>query len=49
MVAWDLAHGPIPERQFVKPRCGNRPCCNAAALGLSLNSIDDPDVSTRSR
>ena len=44
-VAWQFANGTIPEGLFVKPRCGNRLCCNPAHLYLSLNPIDGPEVS----
>jgi hypothetical protein len=46
-VAWELAHGPIPEGLFVRQRCGNRLCCNPAHLFLALNAIDSPEVSAR--
>lgn len=46
-VAWELAHGPIPEGLFVKQRCGNRLCCNPAHLYLALNPIDGPEMSAR--
>lgn len=44
-VAWEVAHGPVPEGLFVKQRCGNRPCCTPAHLYLSLNPIEGPEVS----
>ncbi len=44
-LAWQFAHGDIPEGLFVKQRCGNRLCCNPAHLYLSLNPIDGPEAS----
>ena len=46
-VAWELAHGPIPEGLYVKQRCRHRLCCNPSHLYLSLNPIDGPEVSAR--
>jgi len=46
-VAWELAHGPIPDGVRVRQKCGNRLCCNPAHLFLSLNSLDDPETSAR--
>lgn len=43
-LAWQIAHGTVPEGLFVKQRCGNRLCCNPAHLYLSLNPIDGPEV-----
>lgn len=46
-IAWELAFGPIPDGVRVRQRCGNRLCCNPAHLFLSLNSLDDPETSTK--
>lgn len=46
-IAWQFAHGAVPEGLFVKQRCGNRLCCNPAHLYLALNPIDGPEVSAR--
>jgi hypothetical protein len=46
-VAWELAHGPIPEGLRVRQSCGNRLCCNPAHLFLALNANDAPEVSAR--
>jgi hypothetical protein len=46
-LAWQFAHGDIPQGLFVKQRCGNRLCCNPAHLFLALNPIDGPEVSAR--
>jgi hypothetical protein len=46
-VAWELAHGPIPEGLRVRQRCGNRLCCNPAHLFLALNATDTPELSEK--
>lgn len=46
-IAWELAHGPIPDGLLVRQRCGNRLCCNPAHLFLALNAIDTREASSR--
>ena len=42
-VAWEMAHGPIPDGMVVMHGCDNPPCVNVAhlSLGMQLDNIAD--------
>lgn len=42
-VAWEMAHGPIPDGMVVMHGCDNPPCVNVAhlSLGTQLDNIAD--------
>lgn len=48
-VAWQLAHGPIPEGQYVLHKCDNRPCCNDAHLFLGTQAENMHDMRDKGR
>jgi len=50
-VAWELAHGPIPEGMRVLHRCDNPPCCNPdhLFLGTDRDNAADRDAKGRGR
>ena len=43
-VAWEIAHGPIPEGQDVLHHCDNPPCCDTVTclfLGTNADNVAD--------
>jgi hypothetical protein len=46
-VAYELAHGPIPEDQQVRHRCDNKPCCNPHHLLAGSQSDNMQDALER--
>lgn len=40
-VAWELAHGPIPDGLWVLHHCDNPPCCNPGPRHLFLGTTQD--------
>lgn len=48
-VAWELAHGPIPDDMRVLHRCDNRPCCNPSHLFLGTMSDNMHDMWSKGR
>ena len=48
-LAWQIAHGPIPEGMFVLHKCDNPPCCNPDHLFLGTNKDNMDDRSNKQR
>jgi hypothetical protein len=48
-VAWKLAHGPIPDGQYVLHRCDNPPCCNPEHLFLGSLKDNSDDMMSKGR
>lgn len=50
-VAWEVAHGPIPDGLHVLHTCDNPPCCNPGhlRLGTPQDNVDDMMRKGRSR
>lgn len=48
-LAWQFAHGPIPEGMFVCHRCDNPPCCNVQHLFLGTNDDNMKDMARKGR
>jgi len=48
-VAWELAHGPIPDGMFVCHHCDTPCCCNEKHLFLGTNSDNMKDCARKGR
>ena len=48
-VAWELAHGPVPEGLFVCHRCDNRICCNVEHLFVGSAADNSGDMVSKGR
>jgi hypothetical protein len=48
-VAWEVAHGPIPEGMLVLHTCDNPRCCNPAHLKLGTHAENMRDKAERRR
>lgn len=48
-VAWELAHGPIPQGMWVLHRCDNRICCNPDHLFLGDRAANMADMVAKGR
>ena len=48
-LAWEAAHGPIPDRVQVRHRCDNPPCYNVDHLELGTHQDNMDDMTARER
>ncbi len=48
-VAYELAHGPIPDSLMIRHTCDNPPCCNPAHLEPGTHVQNMLDMTTRGR
>lgn len=48
-VAWEAAHGPIPEGMVIRHKCDNPPCVNVAHLELGTTADNQRDKRERGR
>jgi hypothetical protein len=48
-LAWELAHGPIPEGMYVCHHCDNPPCCRPDHLFLGTSADNAADAWTKGR
>lgn len=48
-IAWELAHGKIPEGLHVLHQCDNPPCCNPGHLFLGTPSDNTQDMHNKKR
>lgn len=48
-VAWEMAHGPIPDGMEVMHTCDNPPCCNVRHLKLGTHAQNMADMAAKGR